>query len=735
MSHSLPPDPAQAVQRKQQFDAQRLYQRLDQIEVADLTVNYTLEKSSVILPGVLIRFLALAVLFRLNSPKKWHAALHEPLLPEPFRRWLDIEELADLVDRGRVDWIPPKVLLDTFSWQVAEILTNCAMPQPVSVIRQTIRDLLFRKAKIPDGGMVLNRKFWRQFAENGARPLTAELLAECQGRVDFVLGQVDLSEVMPRRWLDIPELSQTQRAKLEAVRVAEPCERLQALEEAFEEGLFDFVIPLLACSYSRHGRRPHHPLLMWKVWLAMLAMGCPAPAGFLRAVDDSLQLRLFLQVMSHRQLPSERRIKGFATERMAPVIEYLVLWHQFVLIGDEGIHIGRDFGTDSADMHAQARMKSDAAAKHVTPLLGWLIEECRRFCQATGRSGLSQTDREVLIQAFEELDWKAVGHMGRHRQSLMGAIRDMLKGGLVTPLPSPVELNSSPRAGPTTTDLATFAKGLAAEFLERMKAFGEKFGGSVFYDLESSAHTKHGKTVYGYGVQFLADLKFGLIWAFAVFPAGDGFRPEIADWVIQTKQISGWGTIRLTSDREYTIAKAIHQWHGEGILHYGPRPDIDQKKKDIFLEDDFEVHETYAICPNGKRLNRKPNIFVRGSSEQWRYQATKLTCQGCPLRDRCTKGKGPRMLCVNVYRKDLEIHAARMKADPEQTRDLMGRHRAMSEGIVNNLMNHQGVRYAHWKGLALARLQVGLAIVMLNTLKWYKIRHGQLEPMTLKAAA
>ena len=34
-----------------------------------------------------------------------------------------------------------------------------------------------------------------------------------------------------------------------------------------------------------------------------------------------------------------------------------------------------------------------------------------------------------------------------------------------------------------------------------------------------------------------------------------------------------------------------------------------------------------------------------------------------------------------------------------------------------------------------ARLQVGLAIVMLNTLKWHKIRHGRLEPMTLKPAA
>ena len=50
------------------------------------------------------------------------------------------------------------------------------------------------------------------------------------------------------------------------------------------------------------------------------------------------------------------------------------------------------------------------------------------------------------------------------------------------------------------------------------------------------------------------------------------------------------------------------------------------------------------------------------------------------------------MLCVNVYREDLKIHAARMKADPQRTRDLLGRHRATTEGIVNNLMNHRGVR-------------------------------------------
>ena len=51
------------------------------------------------------------------------------------------------------------------------------------------------------------------------------------------------------------------------------------------------------------------------------------------------------------------------------------------------------------------------------------------------------------------------------------------------------------------------------------------------------------------------------------------------------------------------------------------------------------------------------------------------------------------------------------------------------------LLAHQGVRHASWKGLALARFQVGLAVILLNTLKWYKIRHGQLRPMTLKPAA
>jgi hypothetical protein len=729
-------DPASAIQSQQRQNAERLFQRLEEVPVQDLVIHYSLEQSSVTLPGALIRFVAIAVLFRLDSAKKWHLALHRQLLPEPLRKWLKIESLAAMADVATVDWVPPAILLDTLAWQVAECLTQCALPQPAAVIRQTIAVLLLRDAKRCGEGMALDRSFWRRLAAKGQRPLAATIQAECQRRIEFVLGQVDLSEVVPTRWLELPELTDAERVRLEAARVARPHERLQALEAAFHEGLFDFVAKLLACSYSRQGRRAHHPLLLMKIWLTMIAVGSTSPGEFLRAVDDSLQLRLFLEVMCHEKLPSERRIKGFLSERLSPVIEYLVLWHQFVLIGTQGIEIGTDFGTDAADMHDQARMKYDAAAKHVTGLLGWVIEECRRFCQATGRDALGEEERAVLLQAFEELDWKSLGNCGRNRQGLIGAIRDILAGRFVTPGPSAVSLDCRPRDGPVATDWATFARGLAGEFLTRMKVFGEKWDNSVLYDPEGSAHTKRSQTVHGYGVQFLADLRFGLIWAFAVFPAGDGFRPRIAEWVIRTKQVFGWERIQLTSDREYTLAKAIHQWEKEQVLHYGPRADIDEKrKKGVFLERDFEVHEFYAICPNGVHLKRKPNVFVRGSAEQWRYQAKAKDCEGCLRRGECTKGKNPRMLSVNVYREDLEKQAARMRADPERTRDLMGRHRATTEGIVNNLMNHLGVRHARWKGLALARVQVGLAIMVLNTVKWHKIRGGQLQPMKLKPAA
>ena len=92
-----------------------LVERLEWPSVPNLTVSYTLEESATVLPGLLVRFVALAVLFRLNSPKKWRLTLEEELLPQPVQRWLGTGELAEVSEETTVDWVPSQVFIDTLS--------------------------------------------------------------------------------------------------------------------------------------------------------------------------------------------------------------------------------------------------------------------------------------------------------------------------------------------------------------------------------------------------------------------------------------------------------------------------------------------------------------------------------------------------------------------------------------------------------------------------------------------
>ncbi len=61
-------------------------------------------------------------------------------------------------------------------------------------LRQAIRDLLLCDAKTSPGGIVLDRRFWRRFIAKSTRACSARVAQECRERVEFVLGQVDLSE-------------------------------------------------------------------------------------------------------------------------------------------------------------------------------------------------------------------------------------------------------------------------------------------------------------------------------------------------------------------------------------------------------------------------------------------------------------------------------------------------------------------------------------------------------------
>ena len=720
---SEPPDPVELARR---LEGEGLLKHATEAQVEALSVTVSARKPTVTLPAELVRMGTLAVLFGLDRPNKWQAALGAGWVPEPLAAWLGVRRLEELAAKGNAGWIAPRVFIEALSERVGDVLVEWAQPRTRAQVRQTLRSLFFHRGCAKEGGLVLGTLYWKRFLRDAAKPLRAAVRREVGQRIAFALGQVERAERAPSHWRPIPALAPQDRAALQAAIGAPPPERLAAFAEAFEAGLFDFIPDLVAVSYSSVGRRAYHPLWMWKVVTAMMAKGEMDAGTFVDFAGDSVQYRLYLGVFDARGLPSPRRIKGFLAERLAPVIEHLVRGLSASLVRQGGVPMGDEFGTDGLEMAAQARTKSDAALAHLRPYLEGLLASLRAYLDAQGRTDLTDAERERLLEAFAQLDWSRLGSARTNKGIILNAVRSALEGDLVTPKARRPGPRAGPPPGPGAPEFEALVRPLAARFAETLAAFGPKFNWDTHYDPQCSARTKYGKTLHGFGLQVLVDLAFGFVWAFAVFAAGSSFKPHIADFVLHFQRVHGLQGLKVTSDREFTLGQVLARWHEAGILAYGPRSAGPAENKGIFTEKDFETHDDHVVCPDHKVLRRQPSPIERGSNLQWRYQGQATDCAPCPLRTSCTTSKGPRSLSVNVYREDIARYEARMKADPEVTRDLMSRHRPILEGTVNNLKHHLGTERALWKGLAMARLQCGLAIAMLNVVKWHKVRHGTL---------
>ena len=368
-----PHDPSlpHTVEQARRLDADDFLQRCIKAEVQDLQITFSHRQDSVTLPASLMRFTTLSVLFGLDQPRKWHAAWTRNWLPHELWTWLGVHNLPQLAADTRLPWIPTQQFLEVVCERVGLLLIEIRQPRAAAWIRDTIRRLLLHKHSLQGEGLVMNRRYWKRFLRDASKPLAQGLGDEVQQRIEWALGQLELAELAPRHWRPIPALSPEDRERLEGAMVSPPPDRLEALQEAFDAGLFDFLEDVLATTYSAYGRRAYHPVFMWKIVTAMVARGERDPATFLRNLDDSNHVRRFLGVMSQAELPSPRRIKGFLSERLAPAIEHVVLWFNVGLVRQGGLDMGDEFGTDGMEMPGQARTKSDAVRASLKPALEW----------------------------------------------------------------------------------------------------------------------------------------------------------------------------------------------------------------------------------------------------------------------------------------------------------------------------------------------------------------------------
>lgn len=167
-----------------------------------------------------------------------------------------------------------------------------------------------------------------------------------------------------------------------------------------------------------------------------------------------------------------------------------------------------------------------------------------------------------------------------------------------------------------------------------------------------------GLAFFAYCTNYLIDLKSAVIVdveaTTAVRQAEVTAQQRMID---RTQERFGLWPERLTADTAYGSAENL-AWlvHERGIEPHIPVFDKSQRTDGTFSRDDFTYdHERDCyICPAGKELRQRhkiyrvPRPFV-DENGMMRYRASKLDCEGCPLKPRCCPNAPARKILRSIH--------------------------------------------------------------------------------------
>ena len=218
----------------------------------------------------------------------------------------------------------------------------------------------------------------------------------------------------------------------------------------------------------------------------------------------------------------------------------------------------------------------------------------------------------------------------------------------------------------------------------------------------------------------------------------------------RSAQLTGRQVKDLLVDSGYVTGHDLADCVAHGVRLYGPWKENDlsaskAKAQSHFSKDDFEWHpelDAYQ-CPAGHLLKRA-ELERRGCSGGrevvvWRYRGDASTCQACPLREQCTTSQKSGRSVRRSEHEDLIIaHRAWMETDEAK---LVYRLRGQTIEIVfADVKEHRGLRRFSGRGLARARTEYALEVLLHNLLVFHRcLRQRQdareSNPMTENMAA
>ena len=159
-----------------------------------------------------------------------------------------------------------------------------------------------------------------------------------------------------------------------------------------------------------------------------------------------------------------------------------------------------------------------------------------------------------------------------------------------------------------------------------------------------------GPAFFAYADNYLIDVKFGVIMDVEASRAIRQAEVGAAKTMLErTEERFGVKPERLAADTAYGSAANLNWLVNEkGIAPHIPVIDKSKREDGTFSRDDFTFDKgrDVYICPAGKELTTTGRIV---NVEQLLYRASKLDCDGCPLRMRCCPKEPARKIPRSIH--------------------------------------------------------------------------------------
>jgi hypothetical protein len=221
--------------------------------------------------------------------------------------------------------------------------------------------------------------------------------------------------------------------------------------------------------------------------------------------------------------------------------------------------------------------------------------------------------------------------------------------------------------------------------------------------------------------------------------------------VNQCEEVVGKKPARLLADSNFSSGETLERLEAEGVVPYLPsgtefrkmnpanRPDpteavsADQRDRlprtkthlnaNAFVYD--EEHDCYS-CPMGKVLEFQTTGRHHRSGNPYRRYACP-GAEGCPLADRCVKGKARRRTVARDRYQDARDRAGRRLASAEG-QAIYARRAPVAEGVFGIIKFSLGIRQFLLRGMKKVKIEWNWICGAFNLKKLLRLGSGSLQP-------